>query len=109
MCGGWNHPEIAALDDDRLLAVVRADLKRSMNVTAAPTFHHIVRWDRAIPQYLLGHTERVARSEKLTAQHPGLVLAGNAYHGVALNNCTEQAQRLAQEMAARLRLAPASP
>jgi oxygen-dependent protoporphyrinogen oxidase len=109
MCGGWDHPEITVLDDDRLIAAVRAGLKSAMNITAGPMFHHIVRWDRAIPQYLLGHTERVDRIEKLTAQHPGLVLTGNAYHGVALNDCSEQAQRLAKQMAPRLRVALASP
>jgi oxygen-dependent protoporphyrinogen oxidase len=54
-----------------------------------------VRWDRAIPQYHLGHLERVARIEARAARHPGLFLAGNAYHGVALNDCTERGEVIA--------------
>jgi len=100
MCGGWEHPEITALDDERLLAVVTAGLRRTMCLSAAPLFHHIVRWDRAIPQYLIGHNERVAQIEKLAARHSGLFLAGNAYHGVALNDCTQQAEEIAGRIAA---------
>jgi oxygen-dependent protoporphyrinogen oxidase len=95
MCGGWNRPEVPGWDDERLLAAVRAGLRQTMRITAPPVFHHIVRWDRAIPQYLLGHLERVARIEKLSAGHQGLFLAGNAYRGVAMNDCTEQAEILA--------------
>ncbi len=95
MCGGWNRPEIVDWDDDRLLAAVRGELRQSMGVEAAPVFHQIVRWDKAIPQYHLGHLERVAWIDDRTAKHPGLFLGGNAYRGVALNDCVEQAAVLA--------------
>jgi oxygen-dependent protoporphyrinogen oxidase len=95
MCGGWHRPDAAAWDDDRLLAAVRAELRLAMHITAQPVLHHIVRWERAIPQYHLGHLERVARIGRRLAGHPGLFLGGNAYHGVALNDCTEQAGVLA--------------
>ena len=60
--------------------------------------HHIVRWDRAIPQYHLDHRQRVAWIEARAAQYPGLFLTGNAYHGVALNDCTEQGSEVAQRL-----------
>ena len=60
MCGGWNRPDIAGWDDDKLLTVVRAELRAAMGIQAQPIFHHITRWDRAIPQYHVGHLERVA-------------------------------------------------
>jgi oxygen-dependent protoporphyrinogen oxidase len=98
MCGGWHRPEVVGWDDDRLLHAVRSDLAAAMRITAEPCFHRIIRWDRAIPQYLLGHGTRVARIDAKAARHPGLFLAGNAYHGVALNDCTEQAAVLAQRV-----------
>ena len=55
-----------------------------MNITAEPIFHRIVRWDRAIPQYHLGHLDRVARIDRRLTQHPGLWLGGNAA-GTRLN------------------------
>jgi oxygen-dependent protoporphyrinogen oxidase len=70
-----------------------------MRIQSPPVFHHIARWDRAIPQYHLGHLERVASIEARTKGHPGLFLGGNAYHGVALNDCTEQAEMLAGQVA----------
>jgi oxygen-dependent protoporphyrinogen oxidase len=100
MCGGWHRPEVVDWPDDRLLHAVRADLRVALGVVAEPIFHHIVRWDRAIPQYVVGHLERIARIEARAAQYPGLFLGGNCYRGVALNDCTEQAQLLAARVAA---------
>ena len=90
MCGGWHRPEIAGWEDDRLLAALRLELKRLMGIDAVPRHVTIIRWDRAIPQYHMGHLDRVAWIEERAARHPGLFLAGNAYHGVALNDCTER-------------------
>jgi oxygen-dependent protoporphyrinogen oxidase len=95
MCGGWHRPEVVGWDDERLLASVRAELRLAMGIEAPPRFHTIIRWDRAIPQYHLGHLERVAWIENQVRRYPGLFLAGNAYHGVALNDCTEQAVAVA--------------
>jgi oxygen-dependent protoporphyrinogen oxidase len=106
MCGGWSHPEIVAWDDARLLAAVRGELRAAMAVTADPVFVRVVRWERAIPQYHLGHRERVAWIEERARRHPGLVLGGNAYHGVAMNDCTEQAALLAQEIVSRIDKSP---
>jgi oxygen-dependent protoporphyrinogen oxidase len=95
MAGGWHRAEVAGWDDARLVEAVRADLRQALAIQAAPIFCHIVRWDRAIPQYHVGHGERVAWIENRVAQYPGLLLTGNAYHGVALNDCTEQAALVA--------------
>jgi oxygen-dependent protoporphyrinogen oxidase len=102
MCGGWNRPDIVSWDDDRLLQAARAELQLSMRITAEPVFHSIVRWDRAIPQYRLGHLELVARIEDRAERYPGLFLTGNAYHGVSLNECTEQAEKVAGRVASFL-------
>jgi oxygen-dependent protoporphyrinogen oxidase len=102
LCGGWHRAEVVGWDDDRLLSAVRAELRLALGITAPPCFHHIVRWDRAIPQYLLGHLERVAWIEKRCVHHAGLFLGGNAYHGVALNDCTEQGGILAERVRAFL-------
>jgi oxygen-dependent protoporphyrinogen oxidase len=99
MCGGWNRPEMLDWDDERLLSAIRAELRQAMRIEAAPVFHHIIRWQRAIPQYQLGHLERVAWIENRLSRHAGLFLGGNAYRGVALNDCIEQAGLLAERIA----------
>jgi oxygen-dependent protoporphyrinogen oxidase len=98
LCGGWNRPDVVDWDDDRLVAAVSAELAQAMRFRAAPVFRHVVRWDRALPQYQLGHLRRVARVEALAGSHPGLFLGGNAYHGVALNDCVERAAVLARQI-----------
>jgi oxygen-dependent protoporphyrinogen oxidase len=103
LCGGWNRPEVVDWDDDRLTAAVLEELRLAQGVTAVPVFREVVRWPLAIPQYLLGHPARVARVEALATRHPGLTLGGNAWKGVALNDCTEQAELLAERIAAGLR------
>jgi len=99
MCGGAHRPEMVDWPEDRLLAAVRAELAVTMKVAAAPAFHRIVRWDRAIPQYHVGHLDRLGRIDALAGRHPGLYLAGNAYRGVALNDCAENAELLAERIA----------
>jgi len=78
---------------------VRAELRLAMNVSAEPVFQHIARWPAAIPQYMVGHLERVKRIEVKVANYRGLFVGGNAYHGVAMNDCTEQAIVLADRVA----------
>jgi oxygen-dependent protoporphyrinogen oxidase len=95
MCGGWNRPDIVSWNDERLTQAVRTELQITMKIMAEPVFRSIIRWDRAIPQYLVGHLERVMRIEKQAGEYPGLFLTGNAYHGVSVNDCVEQAEKLA--------------
>jgi oxygen-dependent protoporphyrinogen oxidase len=103
LCGGWHRPDPAAWEEDRLIGAVRAELRLAMGITAAPVLHHIIRWERAIPQYHVGHAARLERVAARLRQHPGLFLGGNAYHGVAVNDCTEQAGLLAQQVREYLR------
>jgi oxygen-dependent protoporphyrinogen oxidase len=102
LCGGWNRPEIVDWPDDHLLAAVRAELGQVLRIEAAPSLHQIVRWERAIPQYHVGHLDRVAWIEDRLLAHPGLYLGGNAYRGVAMNDCVEQAGRLAERISRSL-------
>jgi oxygen-dependent protoporphyrinogen oxidase len=103
MSGGWHRPDVVDWDDSRLMKALREELKLAMNITAAPIFHKIIRWDKAIPQYHVGHLERLTAIENRLGQHPGLYLGGNAYHGVALNDCTEQGELIASRIHAYLR------
>jgi protoporphyrinogen/coproporphyrinogen III oxidase len=102
LCGGWHRPEVVDWPWPRLLEAVRAELTVTMGVRAEPVFFHVVRWDRAIPQYHLGHLDRLSWIEERVGRHPGLFLGGNCYHGVALNDCVEQAGLLAGRVAAWL-------
>lgn len=98
LAGGVSRPDVAALPDDEFLKLVHRELTVTMGVTGEPVFSRVVRWPKAIPQYELGHPTRVAEIMKLGGNHPGLVLAGNAYHGVAINDCCEQAEAITRRV-----------
>ncbi len=92
--GGARHPDLLDLDDEALLAVVREELAITLGHLPAPAFSRIVRWPRAIPQYTLGHTERVRDAEGAIAPQDGLFLGGNGLYGVSLADCVARADAL---------------
>ena len=101
MVGGARRPELADLPDDRLLATVQSNLKDIMGVTADPAFAKIYRHEKAIPQYLVGHDQRLEEIGLKLRAFPGLVLTGNAFRGVSLNDCVLNAERTALELTGR--------
>ena len=58
----------------------------------------VTRHLEAMPQYHVGHLDRVARIASRLAYCPGLVLAGNAYHGVGIPDCIHSAEMAAQTL-----------
>ena len=100
MVGGARSPELARLPDDRLLDVVQSNLRDIMGITADPVFAQIYRHERAIPQYLVGHGDRLRAIEEHLADFPGLILTGNAFRGVSLNDCVVNANKTAERFEA---------
>jgi protoporphyrinogen/coproporphyrinogen III oxidase len=98
LCGGVNRSDVFDWSDDEVLRACDRELRLAMGVRREPVFSQVVRWPRAIPQYEIGHPARVARIEALAAKYPGLYVTGNAYHGVAMNDVTEQAERIAARL-----------
>ncbi|MFO0797063.1 MAG: protoporphyrinogen oxidase [Gemmataceae bacterium] len=92
LCGGVNRDDLFDLPDNELVRRVHAELKLAMGVRGEPVFVKVVRWPRAIPQYVLGHLDRVARIDAAAARHPGLFLTGNALRGIAMGDCAEQGE-----------------
>ncbi|MEP7199756.1 MAG: protoporphyrinogen oxidase [Chloroflexota bacterium] len=78
-------------DDHALIQIARDELKDILQIEAEPLFTRIFRWPRGMPQYNLGHLERVAQIEAGLKKHPGLFLAGAAYRGVGIPDCIRSA------------------
>jgi oxygen-dependent protoporphyrinogen oxidase len=74
-----------------------------MGIKAPPSFIRIFRHEKAIPQYTVGHGERLANLGAKLKEHPGLYLTGNAYRGIGLNDCVAAADRCAREAVAYLK------
>ena len=69
-----------------------------MGLKTDPDMAKIYRWDRAIPQYLLGHPAKLDLIDKKLSNHPGLYLTGNSYKGIGMNDCVSNSYALADEI-----------
>jgi len=91
MIGGARDPEAMDLDDAELTAAVLDELGGAMGIQGDPAFMRVFRHPLGIPQYAVGHPQRLERLEQRLEHHPGLVLGGNAYRGVSVNDCAKNA------------------
>lgn len=82
--GGAMQPEELDCSDDQLVAKVLAELKSILGVGGTPDFVRIAHYRRSMPQYTVGHLERVAKIRQLASTLPGVALAGNAFDGVGV-------------------------
>jgi oxygen-dependent protoporphyrinogen oxidase len=98
MIGGAHDEAAVELDDTELARIALDDLRRAMGFVVAPRFKRVVRHPRAIPQYTLGHLDRVATIEHALRERTGLVMAGNGLHGISVNACIEEAGPLAERI-----------
>ncbi len=98
--GGARDPSALRLDDAELGRAVAEDLRASLGIIESPRFFRRLRLAATLPQYHVGHHGRVAEVER-RATDLGLVLAGNAYHGIAVNDCVKDAARVAQRLVDR--------
>ena len=67
-----------------------------MQITGQPLWTDVARWPASMPQYHVGHLQRVAEIESRAANLPGLALAGNAYHGVGIPQCIHSGETAAE-------------
>ena len=100
--GGAVDPEVTEREDQELVDLVRGELGSLLGLRYEPLFSEVVRWERAIPQYEIGHLDRVAAIEEEVAGVPGLFLAGNALHGIAFGKAAAAGARAGREAAAYL-------
>lgn len=88
------------LGDTAIVQRTLADLRRWMGFGASPLYSGIVRWPRSMPQYTVGHADRVGRIEHALEGLPGLHLTGNAYWGIGVPDCIRASRTIAHRIAA---------
>ncbi len=93
--GGVGREGILKLDDAELLQHVRADLAGMARLTVSPRYAEVHRWNRAMPQYTLGHLGRIAGIEAALGRFPGLFVTGAAYRGVGIPDCIKDGTTIA--------------
>ena len=96
--GGTLQPELSLDDDATMERNVRAELASLLGVSAPPLFARIWRHPRSMPQYHVGHAALIQRIEASLGSHPGLALAGSAYHGVGISDCVHTGEEAAEKV-----------
>ena len=95
--GGRTDPEIVGWDDERIVSTVVSELRGPLGLQGEPSFRHVRRWPRAIPQYELGHGRFVERAEEIERALPGLRIGGNFLAGVSVPDCIKNAAAMAAQ------------
>ena len=96
--GGATNPGAMNKSPEQLAAQVHGELSPLLGLRKEPVFSNVMIWKRAIPQYNLGHTARLAAVESLRAHFPGLYFSGNYLNGPAIGTCVEHALKVADEV-----------
>ncbi|GAA0912586.1 protoporphyrinogen oxidase [Nonomuraea longicatena] len=82
-------------DDAELLSLATAEMGAVMGARALPVDSRVTRWGGALPQYNVGHLDRVARIRAAVAVQPGLAVCGAAYDGLGIPACVATARTAA--------------
>ncbi|MBV9762699.1 MAG: protoporphyrinogen oxidase [Acidobacteriaceae bacterium] len=90
--------ELAGAPAQELNRLVHSDFARLMGIEAEPCFSTIHRWPDSMPQYVVGHGERVNKITAALGDLPGLYLTGNAYDGVGMPDCVRLAKETAKDI-----------
>ena len=99
--GGATDPTAAKLSPEEASELAHREIASLLSIKSTPTFCNVTVWPRALPQYNLGHGDRLASINKNLAPFPGIFLTGNYFRGPAIGACVEQALAVAEAVKAR--------
>jgi oxygen-dependent protoporphyrinogen oxidase len=95
--GGATDPSAVSLPESEIVSIVHGELSSVLGISQPPSFSHVQAWQRAIPQYNLGHIQLIDRLDQMQSKYLSIRLIGNYLGGPALGACVEQALTVAQE------------
>jgi oxygen-dependent protoporphyrinogen oxidase len=102
--GGALQPSLAEDDDATIERNVRNELTSLLGIEAEPVLARVRHHPRAMPQYHVGHQERLKRIDARLSKFSGLALAGNAYQGVGIADCIHSGEEAAEKVLRHLQL-----
>jgi oxygen-dependent protoporphyrinogen oxidase len=89
---------IADLDDAALIGMALGELQQTLGITIEPEFTLVTRWPQGMPQYTLGHLDRLAEIDWAFESTWGLHFAGSSYHGVGIPDCIASGEAAAERV-----------
>jgi protoporphyrinogen/coproporphyrinogen III oxidase len=90
--GGARDHGVLQMTDEQLGSLAVRELCDVLGVRETPKFIRVYRFPSAMPQYVVGHQERVSRIQSALGRHPGLFLAGNSYSGIGISDSIRSAK-----------------
>lgn len=96
--GGALNDQMMRLDEAAMVGAAREEVLALLGVRAEPRLTLVRRWPDSMPQYAVGHLDRVAEIERLAGELPGLALAGAAYRGVGIPDCIRSGELAAESV-----------
>lgn len=94
---------IVELSDTDIEKAVLRDLEKALGIKEKPLFTIVSRWKQSMPQYVVGHDERIEKIEQIfMKEHPNVKLVGSSYHGISVPDCVSQGKKAAFEMISSL-------
>jgi oxygen-dependent protoporphyrinogen oxidase len=97
--GGARAPEMAVMPEEQLVPLLLKELRRVVRIEGEPLFTTVAHWANTMPQYNVGHRDRVQEIESFVSAEPSLALAGNAFSGVGIPNCVHTGFLAAEKIA----------
>jgi len=94
--GGATDPSAASMSVFELAELLHRELAPLLQIRAAPAFSHAQVYRHALPQYNIGHSERLIALQRLRAELPGLSVVGNYLRGPSIGNCVDLAMEAAR-------------
>ncbi len=101
--GGAMQPELLEKSDEELTAIAREELGELIGLTGDPLVTRVVRWNDAMPQYHVGHGDRVRIIDEEIDRIPGLSFTSNALHGVGIAPVIKQSDQVARKIVSSLK------
>lgn len=96
--GGALQSEFMQLDDEQLIAIAREELQELIGLSGQPHLARVIRWHDAMPQYHLGHRQRIDELDQIVAAEPGLHVIGNSLRGVGIAPTVAGAVKVAAQI-----------
>jgi oxygen-dependent protoporphyrinogen oxidase len=90
--------------ESALLDIAREELQLTLGITVNPILSRVFFWEKAMPQYNLGHPALLKRIDSALEKHSGLALAGNGYRGIGIPDCIHSGELAAENVSAFIKL-----
>lgn len=101
--GGAFNENLVFQDDTEIIKMVREELEAILGIRAEPLFTRVYKWKKSMPQYIVGHMDRLERIEETVSKVPGLYLTGSAYRGIGISDCIVNSDQVADKIVASLK------